>query len=107
MASESLTQEQRARLQRVVTGGAYGTLYLRNGDVEYGSNVTDAIAAALDTLTAVTAERDRLREALARARGYESAEHFDTMMAAFKGHPHPRPCSICRREDCTTEHACE
>ncbi len=26
---------------------------------------------------------------------------------ALKGHTHPRPCSICRREDCTTEHACE
>jgi hypothetical protein len=23
------------------------------------------------------------------------------------GHTHPRPCSICRREDCTVIHACE
>ncbi len=37
----------------------------------------------MDKRQQAEAEVARLREALARARGYESAEHFDAMMAAF------------------------
>jgi hypothetical protein len=64
-------------------------------------------------LAEVTAERDRLLLQMdnlrSRIRSDAYAMSFQTMgqyrtalLNAF-----PRPCSICRREDCTTEHACE
>jgi hypothetical protein len=64
-------------------------------------------------LSALTAERDRLLLQMDNLRSRISndayAMSFQTMgqyrtalLNAF-----PRPCSICRREDCTTEHACE
>lgn len=84
---------------------------------------------ATRALTAVTAERDRLRALLEKAgRALEPPSNGDWACAeckpysdmlkpgfqcayhAVKAHlatTHPRPCSICRREDCTTEHACE
>jgi hypothetical protein len=68
------------------------------------------------------AERDRLRAALAWAEWRTSGDHCgycgkdkaDGHMAgcwidaALKSPgKRPQPCSICRRDDCTTEHACE
>jgi hypothetical protein len=65
-------------------------------------------------LTAVTAERDRLWAAIEDALRFAEAEpqtpHDVSLMRRLRlalATTHPRPCSICRREDCTTEHACE
>jgi hypothetical protein len=86
-------------------------------------------------LTAVTAERDRLkalverqgttnewlgarvrelRAALSRIAATCACDGASRAKAALQaddvpppGHAHPRPCSICRREDCTVIHACE
>ncbi len=103
MASEPLTQEQRARLENVAR--LYPFVRFRNDDLR----------AALAHIDAVTAERDRLWKALEYV--LSSPFHPDSVrtylvnaLAAATpptGHTHPRPCSICRREDCTTEHACE
>ncbi len=65
----------------------------------------------------------RLREALGQIADHDCPYWRDTptmraklcrgCMARYAldapptNHSHPRPCSICRREDCTTEHACE
>ena len=75
--------------------------------------------AVCRALIAVTAERDRLLAALVFIRkvnylGFRERV-IDLLNDAINGvdiqpptgHTHPRPCSICRREDCTTEHACE
>lgn len=79
-----MTPEQAAAVARLRddlavedgTGDTAGSF----ADDEQAADVR-AVLAALDRAEAEVA---RLREALARARGYESAEHFDTMMAAFK-----------------------
>jgi hypothetical protein len=63
---------------------------------------------------AVTAERDRLWKAIEeimRSHGTGRALAYGALLATNitppTGHTHPRPCSICRREDCTVIHECE
>ncbi len=159
MASEPLTQEQRARLENVAR--LYPFVRFRNDDLRAALAHIDAVTAERDRLArrydrrkraatevvgrhllredALTAERDRLLALLTECRehvdvsravsqqdadnyrGYERAKRYERevseatnllarIAAAIPpptGHTHPRPCSICRREDCTTEHACE
>ncbi len=106
MASEPKVAEVLAQLGRVVD---------RIGAAPGG---WDALVRDYDTacreLAAVTAERDRLWLALERVRMYIKDDHeFErtgrelSETGAPKGRTHPRPCSICRREDCTVTHECE
>jgi hypothetical protein len=105
-----LTRKQRERLGAVVSKASpAGRIYwLPSND-----DLFPSIRAALAHIDAVTAERDRLLLQMDNLRSRISndayAMSFKTMgqyrtalLNAF-----PRPCSICRREDCTTEHACE
>lgn len=88
--------------------------------VDYVNALHRQVATLLAERTAVTAERDRLREALEavyeafRDTGLDNSWTVADELAQAALYPAPPPgrtrpkdCSICRREDCTTEHACE
>ncbi len=85
------------------------------------------VAAVTKALNAVTAERDRLWKALVAIRQdvqvvqrldmQEAVNWLERLDAGIRrvlsevtpppGRTRPKDCSICRREDCTREHACE
>ncbi len=105
MASEPVTQkQQRSLIEHVL-------LWM---ELQRNPGGRDAVARLLADYDAVTAERDRLWLALERVRMYIKDDHeFERTgrelaeTGAPKGRTRPKDCSICRREDCTREHACK
>jgi type II secretory pathway component PulJ len=79
--------------------------------VERQGNANEGLGARIRELRAALAQAERDLSWTEPQRPRVKKARADMKAALWRddhpGHTHPRPCSICRREDCTVLHACE